>query len=97
MDSIITHGATILATIVGLIATIVGVWFHGKATGKAKAETENQIAAAEEKVVETKAVAAHEVKVVKVVTDAKQQTSDLSDADLRKRMRENYTRGTKDN
>lgn len=91
MVELITHFGSYIGGALLAIVAVFGIYFKGKSTGKTEEQTKNTIDNAQKEVAATEAATAHETQVVNEVKDAKQQTSDLSDADLRKRMRDNYT------
>ena len=91
MSELIGQFEVYIGGFIVFVMGIIGVYFKGKSTGTTEEKTKNAIQNAQQQVETTKTVAAHETKVVEEVNHAKQETSDLSDADLRKRMRENYT------
>lgn len=79
--------AGILAALVGLVA----VYFGGKKIGTVQTQAKADVAEAVAKTEAIQASSEHESKVVKAAIDAKQDSNNLSDADLRERMRSKWT------
>lgn len=89
---------TTMEIIVGAIATVLalifGAFHLGKSQGKGIATAENEKQNAEETAAANAAVAERRVEVIKEASDAQTTVSHMSDDNVDRELRENFTRKT---
>ena len=84
----------IIGLAVAVLAAIAGAFGLGKSRGTIVAETKAEKQRTEERAAATEAVAERRVKTTKGARDVQQTVNHLSDDDVDRELRENFTRKT---
>lgn len=91
ITSALTGGWQWLAAIGAVIVALFMSYFGGKKIGKVQTQAKADVEKADAKAEVVKASSEHESKVVGNANEAKNETANLTDDELRNRMRDQYT------
>lgn len=91
ITALLSSGWGWIAGLAALVAALFASYFGGKKIGTVKTQAKADVEKAEVKAEATKAAAEHESKVVNNADQAKADTANRTDDELRDRMREKWT------
>ena len=84
--------SSIIAAVTALIFGAAGLWLGGKSRGRSEQKAESDITQAQASAQAEKQVATTRVESIKVANDVKDEVARTTDADVRDRVRKNWTR-----
>lgn len=91
ITGLLSGGWTWIAGIVAAVVALFGVYLGGKKIGTVQTQAKADVEKAEVKAETVKATSEHESKVINNANEAKTETANLTDDELRQRMRDKYT------